>query len=278
MRTIILLGLLGATMSAPLIPQRLLSASNSNELLLNLNNAQLQPLQLQGPFNSWIPSFSGILQQQQARIPGLSPLSLSTLDQFVSLFPSQVTFPRQVSFVQGNQVGQLDPSQRQTPVQTQQDPNPAIPSVFTFKMPQEQAQMLQYYPVYMLLPWEQTQQAVTQSPPQTGQQLFEEQMPFYTQFGSIPQQAEPVMPGGQQQLAFDTFIGTAPESAVMPAGGVIPYLQKEMVNFRHASGGIVIPSTSQKPSTTNIFASTINPTITPELTEEKAKTGSLKEP
>ncbi|XP_016062569.1 PREDICTED: odontogenic ameloblast-associated protein [Miniopterus natalensis] len=276
MKTIILLGLLGATLSAPIIPQRLLSASNSNELLLNLNNGQLQPLQLQGPFNSWIPPFSGILQQQQAQIPGLSPFYLSTLDQVARLFPNQITFPGQVSFAQGNQMGQLDPSQPQTPVQTQQGPNHVMPSVF-FKMPQEQAQMLQYYPVYMLLPWEQPQQTVTESPPQTGQQQFEEQMPFYTQFGYIPQQVEPVLPGGQQQLAFDAFVGTAPETAAMPAGGAIPHLPKKMINFRHASGGVFNP-TSQKPSTTNAFASAIDPTITPELMEEKAKTGSLKEP
>ncbi|KAM5339851.1 odontogenic ameloblast-associated protein isoform 2-T4 [Glossophaga mutica] len=261
MKIIILFGLLGATMSAPLIPQRILSASNSNELLLNLNNAQLQALQLQSPFNSWIPPFSGILQQQ-AQIPGLAPFSLSTLDQFARLVPNQITFPGQVSFPQGNQVEQLDPSQPQTPVQTQQGPN----------------HMLQYYPVYMLLPWEQPQQTVPQPPPQTGQQKFEEQMPFYTEFGNIPQQAKPVIRGGQQQLAFDTLPGTAPEPAVMPAGGVIPYLQKEIINFRHASGGIFTPSTSQKPSTTNIFASAIDPTSTPELMEKKAKTGSLKEP
>ncbi|XP_045040504.2 odontogenic ameloblast-associated protein [Desmodus rotundus] len=277
MKMIILFGLLGATMSAPLIPQRILSASNSNELLLNLNNPQLQALQLQSPFNSWIPPFSGILQQQ-AQIPGLAPFSVSTLDQFVRLLPNQITFPGQVSFPQGNQVGQLDPSQPQTPVRTQQGPYHAIPYVFSFKMPQEQAQMLQYYPVYMLLPQEPPQQTVTQPPPQTGQQKFEEQMPFYTEFGNIPQQAEPVIPGGQQQLAFETFLDTAPETAVMPEGGVMPYLQKEIINFRHASGGIFIPSTSQKPSTTNIFASAIDPTSTPELMEEKAKTGNLKEP
>nr|KAF6432006.1 odontogenic, ameloblast associated [Rousettus aegyptiacus] len=276
MKTIILFGLVGATMSAPLIAQRLFSASNSNELLLNLNNAQLQPLQLQGPFYSWIPPFSGILQQQQqAQIPGQGPLSLSTLDQFAGLFPNQITFPGQVSFDHRTQIGQLDPSQSQTPVQIQQDPNHPMPYVF-FRMPQEQVQMLRYYPVYTLLPCEQPQQTVTQSPPQTGQQQFEEQMPFYTQFGYIPQQAEPVIPG-QQQLTFGTIIGTVPETAVMPAGGVIPHLQKETINFRHASGGIFIPSTSQKPST-SFFASSIDPTITPEIMEEKAKTGSLKEP
>nr|KAF6501718.1 odontogenic, ameloblast associated [Molossus molossus] len=243
MKTIILFGLLGATISAPIIPQRLLSASNSNEFLLNLNNAPLQPLQLQVPFNSWIPPFSGILQQQQqVQTPGLSPASVSTLDWVARLFPNQITFPGQVSVGQGNQLGQLDPSQPQTPVQTQQGPNQEIPYVF-FKMPQEQTQM-----------------------------------PFYTQFGYIPQQVEPVIPGGQQKLAFDTFMGTAPETAAMPAGGVTPYLSKKMINFRHASGGMFIPSTSQKPSTTNVFAPAIDPTITPELMEDKAKTGSLKEP
>ncbi|KAM8937030.1 odontogenic ameloblast-associated protein [Lycaon pictus] len=269
MKTIILLGLLGATMSAPLIPQRLMSASNSNELLLNLNNAQLQPLPFQGPFNSWIPPFSGILQQQQqAQIPGLSQFSLSALDRFAGLFPNQTPFPGRVSFAQGTQVGQQDPSQPQTPPQTQQSPNHVMPYVFSFKMPQEQAQMLQYYPVYMLLPWEQSQQTAPQSPPQTGQQQFEEQMPFYTQFGYVPVQVEPVMPGGQQQLALDPVLGTAPETVVMPAG-VIPYLRKEVINFKHANGGIFVPSTSQTPSTTNYFAPAIDSTITSELMEKK---------
>nr|XP_025859267.1 odontogenic ameloblast-associated protein [Vulpes vulpes] len=272
MKTIILLGLLGATMSAPLIPQRLMSASNSNELLLNLNNAQLQPLPFQGPFNSWIPPFSGILQQQQqAQIPGLSQFSLSALDRFAGLFPNQTPFPGRVSFAQGTQVGQQDPSQPQTPPQTQQSPNHVMPYVF-FKMPQEQAQMLQYYPVYMLLPWEQSQQTAPQSPPQTGQQQFEEQMPFYTQFGYVPVQVEPVMPGGQQQLALDPVLGTAPETVVMSTGSLIPYLQKEVINFKHANGGIFVPSTSQTPSTTNYFAPAIDPTITPELMEKKVET------
>lgn len=50
---------------------------------------------------------------------------------------------------------------------------------------------------------------------------------------------------------------------------MIPYLQKEVINFKHAKGGIFIPSTSQKPSTTNSFAPAIDPTITPELMEKK---------
>ncbi|XP_054409589.1 odontogenic ameloblast-associated protein isoform X2 [Pongo abelii] len=263
MKIIILLGFLGATLSAPLIPQRLMSASNSNELLLNLNNGQLLPLQLQGPLNSWIPPFSRILQQQQqAQIPGLSQFSLSALDQFAGLFPNQIPFPGQASFAQGAQAGQVDPLQLQTPPQTQPGPNHVIPYVFSFKMPQEQGQMFQYYPVYMLLPWEQPQQTVPRSPQQTREQQYEEQ----------------AIPGGQQQLAFDTQLGTDPEIAVMSTGEEIPYLQKEVINFRHDNAGVFMPSTSPKPSTTNVFTSAIDRTLTPELPEEKAKTDSLREP
>ncbi|PNJ48628.1 ODAM isoform 2, partial [Pongo abelii] len=252
MKIIILLGFLGATLSAP--------------LLLNLNNGQLLPLQLQGPLNSWIPPFSRILQQQQqAQIPGLSQFSLSALDQFAGLFPNQIPFPGQASFAQGAQAGQVDPLQLQTPPQTQPGPNHVIPYVFSFKMPQEQGQMFQYYPVYMLLPWEQPQQTVPRSPQQTREQQYEEQIPFYAQFGYIPQLAEPAIPGGQQQLAFDTQLGTDPEIAVMSTGEEIPYLQKEVINFRHDNAGVFMPSTSPKPSTTNVFTSAIDRTLTPEL-------------
>ncbi|XP_039324329.1 odontogenic ameloblast-associated protein isoform X2 [Saimiri boliviensis] len=262
MKIIILLGFLGATLSAPLIPRQLMSASNSNELLLNLNNGQLLPLQLQGPFNSWIPPFSGILQQQQqGQIPGLSQFSLSALDRFAALFPNQIPFPGQVSFAQGAQAGQADPSQLQTTPQTQPGPSHVMPYVFSFKMPQEQGQMLQYYPIYMFLPWEQPQQAVPRSAQQTGQQQF----------------AEQGIPGGQQQLAFDPQLGTAPEIAVMPTGEKIPYLQKEIINFRH-DNAVFMSSTSPKPRTTNVFTSAIDLTITPELPEEKGKTVSLREP
>ncbi|XP_063561195.1 odontogenic ameloblast-associated protein isoform X2 [Gorilla gorilla gorilla] len=263
MKIIILLGFLGATLSAPLIPQRLMSASNSKELLLHLNNGQLLPLQLQGPLNSWIPPFSGILQQQQqAQIPGLSQFSLSALDQFAGLFPNQIPFPGQASFAQGAQAGQVDPLQLQTSPQTQPGPSHVMPYVFSFKMPQEQGQMFQYYPVYMLLPWEQPQPTVPRSPQQTRQQQYEEQ----------------AISGGQQQLAFDPQLGTAPEIAVMSTGEETPYLQKEAINFRHDSAGVFMPSTSPKPSTTNVFTSAIDQTITPELPKEKDKTDSLREP
>nr|XP_003414113.1 odontogenic ameloblast-associated protein [Loxodonta africana] len=236
MKVIILLGSLEATLAAPLVPQRLVSASNSNELLLNLNNARLLPLQFQGPFNSLTPPFSGILQhRQQAQAPGLSQVSLPTLDQFVGLFPNQVPFPGQANFAQGPQWAQLDPSQAQIPLQTQQGPNHVMPYVVSFKLPQEQAQVNEYYEIQ-------------------------------------------VIPGGQQQVAFEPLVGTAPEIALLPAGEVVPYLQKEMTNFRHASAGIYRPSTSPKPSTTHFFTSAVDPTITPEFMEEKAKTDSLREP
>ncbi|KAM5271747.1 kappa-casein [Ctenodactylus gundi] len=269
MKILILLGLLRATWSAPLIPQRLLSASHSNELLLNLNNGQLLPLELQGPFSSWIPPFPGVLQQQQqAQVQGRPQFSVLAFDQLAGLFPSQIPIPRQDGFAQGAQAGQPDPSQPQTAPQTQQGPNHVIPSGYSFKLPQQQTQTLQPYPVYMLLPWGQPQQAATQPPPQTGPQLYEEQIPFYTQIGYIPQQPEPGTPGGQQ-LAFDTLPGTAPETVVMPAEEVIPYLQKEGTHSRHASAGMFLPSTSPKPNTANFFTSAIDTTIAPVLPEEK---------
>lgn len=280
MKIIILLGLIGATSSAPLISQRLLSASNSHELLLNLNNGQLLPLQFQGAFNSWIPPFPGFLQQlqqQQAQVSGHPQFPLSTLESFAGLFPNQIPFSRQVGFAQAGQAGQPDLSQQQTPPQTQQGPSP-MSYVVPVKVPQDQTQMFQYYPVYMLLPWEQPQQTVTSAPQQTGQQLFEEQIPYYNQFGFVAQQAEPGVPGGQQHLAFDSFVGTALETPGMPAEGSPLYPQKEPISFKRDSAGVFMPSTSPKPSTDNFFTSEIDPTIAPVLPEQKVKTDSLREP
>ncbi|KAM6150246.1 odontogenic ameloblast-associated protein [Erethizon dorsatum] len=336
MKIIIFLGLLGATLSAPLIPRHLMSASNSNELLLNLNNGQLLPLRLQGPLTPWIPPFPGIpLQQQQAPIPGRPHISVSTLGRFVGLLPSETPSPTQVGFAQGARTGQLDPSQPQTPSQHQQGPNPVMPYVFPFKTPREQAQTHQYYPVYMLLPWEQPQQTATQSPQQMGPQQFEEQIPFYAQYGYITQPEETpettgnglveqswicphitvrrphmggpwgIFPGGsrmtsqalgcvrwfwreltgmvgvpgeQQQSVLDPLLGTAPEAVLMPGGGVIPYLQNEVVNFQHDKAGVFMHPTSPNPSTANVFTSDVDPTIASMLPEEKAKTDSLREP
>ncbi|XP_051026311.1 odontogenic ameloblast-associated protein [Acomys russatus] len=277
MKIIILLGLIGVTSSAPLVSQRLLSASNSHELLLNLNNGQLLPLQFQGAFNSWIPAFPGFLQQQQqqAQVSGRPQLPLSTLESFAGLFPNP--FSRQVGVVQGGQAGQPELSQAQTAPQTQQGTN-LMSYVVPFKVPQDQAQVPQYYPVYMLLPWEQPQLTVTSPPQQTGQQLFEEQIPFYNQFGYIPQQAEPAVPGGQQHPAFDAFVGTAPETPGMPAEGGPLYPQREPITFKHDNAGVLMPSASPNPSTDNFFTSGIDPTIAPVLPEQKAKTDSLKEP
>ncbi|XP_028608521.1 odontogenic ameloblast-associated protein [Grammomys surdaster] len=278
MKIIILLGLIGATSSAPLISQHLLSASNSHELLLNLNNGQLLPLQFQGPFNSWIPPFPGFLQQQQqAQVSRRPQFPLSTLESFAGLFPNQIPFSRQVGFAQGGQTGQPDLSQPQTPPQTQQGASP-MSYVVPVKVPQEQTQMFQYYPVYMLLPWEQPQQTVTSSPQQTGQQLYEEQIPFYNQFGFIPQPAEPGVQGGQQHLAFDSFVGTAPEVPGMTAEGGPLYPQKEPTSFKHENAGVFMPSTSPKPSTDSFFTSEVDPTIAPVLPEQKVKTDSLREP
>ncbi|KAL1789838.1 odontogenic ameloblast-associated protein, partial [Sigmodon hispidus] len=142
--------------------------------------------------------------------------------------------------------------------------------VVPFKVPQDQTQMLGYYPVYMFLPWKQPQEAVTSSPQQTGPQLFEEQekIPSYNQFGYIPQ-AEPDVQEGQQYLSFDTFVGTAPETPGMPTEGGPLYSQRELVNFKNNKAEVFMPSSLPKPSTDNIFMSAIDPTIAPALPEQK---------
>ncbi|KAM7326485.1 hypothetical protein ACRRTK_014963 [Alexandromys fortis] len=276
MKIIILLGLLGATSSAPLVSQRLLSASNSHELLLNLNNGRLLPLEFQGAFNPWIAPFPGILQQQQqqqqqAQVPGGLQFPISTLESFAGFFPGQF------GLAQVGQAGQPEPSQQQTPPQTPQGAN-LVSYVVPFKVPQDQTQMFGYYPVYMFLPWEQLQQAVTSSPQQTGPQLFEEQIPFYNQFGYIPQQAEPGVQGGQQHLAVDTFVGTAPETPGMPIEGGPLHSQREPVSFKHDNAGVLMPPTTPKPSSKNVFTPAMDPTIAPVLLEQKVKTDKLREP
>lgn len=76
----------------------------------------------QSAFNSWIPPFPGLLQQQQqqAQVSGRPQFPLSTLESFAGLFPNQIPFSRQVGFAQGGQAGQPDFTQQQTPSQTQQ--------------------------------------------------------------------------------------------------------------------------------------------------------------
>ncbi|XP_040602534.1 odontogenic ameloblast-associated protein [Mesocricetus auratus] len=283
MKFFILLGLIGATTAAPLVSQRLLSASNSHELLLSLNNGRLLPLQFQGAFNPWVPPFPGFLQQQQqqqqqqAQVPGLPQIPLSTLESFAGLFTNQMPFSGQTGFAQGGQAGQLDLAQPQTPPQSQQVAN-LMSYVVPFRGPQDQTQMFGYYPVYMLLPWEQPQQTVTSSPQQTGPQLFEEQIPFYNQFGYVPQQAEPDVQGGQQHLAFGTFVGTAPENPGMPTEGGPLYSQREPVNFKLDNAGVFMPATSPKPNIDHVFTSAIDSTIAPVLPEQKAKTDDIREP
>ncbi|GAB1289805.1 Odontogenic ameloblast-associated protein [Apodemus speciosus] len=234
---------------------------------------------MRGAFNSWIPPFPGFLQQQQqqqqAQVSGRPQFPVSTLESFAGLFPNQIPFSRQVGFAQGGQAGQPELSQQQTPPQTQQGASP-MSYVVPIKVPQDQTQMFQYYPVYMLLPWEQPQQTATPSPQQTGQQLFEEQIPFYNQFGFVPQQTEPGVAGGQQHLAFDGFVGTAPETPAVPAEGSLLYPQKEPISFKHDNAGVFMPSTSPKASTDNTVTSEIDPTIAPELPEQKVERSKIR--
>ena len=64
------------------------------------------------------------------------PILLSILDRFAGLVPNQIPFPGRISFAQETQAGQLDPSQPQTPPQTQQGPNNVsqpLPSCYSEK-------------------------------------------------------------------------------------------------------------------------------------------------
>ncbi|XP_036620921.1 odontogenic ameloblast-associated protein [Trichosurus vulpecula] len=109
MRTVILLGFLGVTFAAPLIPQPLLSASNSKELLMGLNNARLRNF------------------QTRTQTSGLSQTSRSSLGHFGGPVPNQIPFPGQVKLAQRTQAVQQEPSQLQTLQQNQQDPYQGLP-------------------------------------------------------------------------------------------------------------------------------------------------------
>ncbi|CAO2639459.1 Odontogenic ameloblast-associated protein, partial [Lemmus lemmus] len=236
----------------------------------------------QGAYNPWTSPFPGILQQQQqqqqqqAQIPGGPQFPLSTLENFAGLFPNQIPFSGQFGLAQVGQAGQPELSQQQTPPQTPQGAN--LSYMVPFKGPQDQTQMLGYYPVYMVVPWEQLQQVVTSSPQQTRPQLFEEQVLCGFIFNLISSILEKDAQGGQQHLVSDTFLGTAPETPGMPTEGGPLYSQIEPVSFKHGNAGVFMPSTSPKPSSKNVLTPAIDPTIAPVLPEQKVKTDNLREP
>uniref|UniRef100_G3VNS6 Odontogenic ameloblast-associated protein n=1 Tax=Sarcophilus harrisii TaxID=9305 RepID=G3VNS6_SARHA len=260
MRTLIFLGFLGVTFAAPFIPQPLLSASNSNELLMGLNNARLQMLQqnFQAPANSLIFPLPGILQPR-TQTPGLSQISWLSLGHFGGLVPNQIPFPGQIKLAQRTQAIQQEPSQLQTLQQNQQD----------------FYQMVQYYPICVYGP----QDLPPVFPLQAEQPQPQEQIPSYTEFGCITQQAGPVSPGGQQQMNFDLLRGDIPESPGMPIENILPYPQRDIVNLGYPNAGIFMPSHTSKHQTANILApATDTDNIIPvELMEEKINPDMLKE-
>ncbi|XP_053556133.1 odontogenic ameloblast-associated protein [Bombina bombina] len=101
---VILFHLLGVSFAIPLVAQRLLSASNSNEVLVGLVN----PNVAQGTaMNYLVP---GVFQQQmQPKIPGLSQVPFGARIGLPAQVPNQMTFN-----------GQIQPL---IPFQNEQQPN-----------------------------------------------------------------------------------------------------------------------------------------------------------
>ncbi|XP_029454001.1 odontogenic ameloblast-associated protein isoform X2 [Rhinatrema bivittatum] len=247
--------LFGTAFAIPLIPQRLVSASASNELLLGmslgLGAGGLLPLQTQGgALNPLIPQLPGILQQQsqnpglpQFPFPARVPLVARLTNQ--NGFPGQMAFPGQGQFplaAQGTQLGQQDPMQPHMPQQNQQQPNQMMPYFFSNGMPQTQGQNLPYFAYY----------------PQTGQ--------F-------------VLPGGQQQpMPNEPLTGGAPATHNMPAGNVEPQFAGEMMNFGNANPGGLMLMPSHTPTTPDALTSTTDATIDPSLIDDKTNINLINEP
>ncbi|MEE6461829.1 hypothetical protein FKM82_001421 [Ascaphus truei] len=142
----ILVQLAGAVCAVPLVPQRIVSASNSNELLVGLVNPNLP----QGSaMNILLP---GILQQQlQQKITGLSQVPFGAHTGLTVPIPNQVPVHGQIQpMLPPNLAVQsvlLDPI-LQMPHQSHQRPNQMTPYIISYGIPQKQGQM-QYYPLLM---------------------------------------------------------------------------------------------------------------------------------
>ncbi|XP_074129133.1 odontogenic ameloblast-associated protein isoform X2 [Sminthopsis crassicaudata] len=268
MRTVIFLGFLGVTFAAPFIPQPLLSASNSNELLMGLNNARLQMLQ---------QSF-----QSRTQTPGLSQISWSSLGHLGGLVPNQIPFPGQIKLSQRTQAIQQEPSQLQTLQQNQQDPYQMIPCFFSYGLPQVWGQTVQYYPICVYGPQDLPPQffplqAEQPQPQEQAEPLLISEADNNRKSTSIDLK---VSPAGQQQMNFDLLRGDIPESPGMPIENILPYPQRDIVNLGYPYAEIFMPSYTSKHQAANILApATDTDNIIPvELVEEKINPDMLKEP
>ncbi|XP_075434430.1 odontogenic ameloblast-associated protein isoform X2 [Ascaphus truei] len=137
----ILVQLVGAVCAVPLVPQRIVSASNSNELLVGLINPNLP----QGSaMNILLP---GILQQQQQllqpKIIGLSQVPFGAHTGLTAPIPNQVPVHGQIQpMLPPNLAVQsvlLDPI-LQMPHQSHQRPNQMTPYMISYGIPQKQGQ------------------------------------------------------------------------------------------------------------------------------------------
>uniref|UniRef100_A0A5F8GUQ0 Odontogenic ameloblast-associated protein n=1 Tax=Monodelphis domestica TaxID=13616 RepID=A0A5F8GUQ0_MONDO len=177
MRAAILLGFLGVALAAPLLPQPLLSASNSRELLMGLGNARLRglPPGLQASANPLIFPLPGALHH------GPRPLGLSwpSLGHFGGLVPNEVPLPGQARLAQRSQAVQQEAPRLQMLQQNQQDPYQIIPCFFSFGVPQVWGQMVPYYPVCVYGAQDPPLQlSALAGPPQPPEQPIENVLPY----------------------------------------------------------------------------------------------------
>ncbi|XP_064423576.1 odontogenic ameloblast-associated protein isoform X1 [Latimeria chalumnae] len=189
MKTLVLVLCLVSTACAfPILQQRVLSASNSNEMLRSVGFLPIQP---QGPV---LPFGINPLPPQVPLLPPQVPL-LPPQVPFLPQNPFPPTFPffPQVAgspqAPQVDTIPQLDPLQPQPPQQPQ-EPNQVLPFFYALGFPQQpgQGQRLPYVPMYMYPQQQYLFQQSAQQPPQS--------IPFYNQFGYVPQQV-----GNQQAVA-----------------------------------------------------------------------------
>ncbi|XP_056659817.1 odontogenic ameloblast-associated protein [Monodelphis domestica] len=185
MRAAILLGFLGVALAAPLLPQPLLSASNSRE-------ASANPL---------IFPLPGALHH------GPRPLGLSwpSLGHFGGLVPNEVPLPGQARLAQRSQAVQQEAPRLQMLQQNQQDPYQPERTVrmhrlLTGACLMSPKQMVPYYPVCVYGAQDPPLQlSALAGPPQPP-----EQVPSYPELGCLTQQAQPpienVLPYTQREM------------------------------------------------------------------------------
>ncbi|XP_068127206.1 odontogenic ameloblast-associated protein [Hyperolius riggenbachi] len=207
---LILAHIFGPSLALPLVAQRLLSASNSNEVLLGLVNANIPQA---GAINVLLPGM--YKPQLQQKIAGLPQLPFGARTGLAAQLPNQVSLPNV-----GTQSVLLDPT-----AQNQQQPNQVMSYVVSYGIPQKQGQV----PVFSMYPAQ--QQPAPTLPKQIGNHP-----PMEQTFGClVPQMnGEIVMASGGLQLptkspdaiTFDEGPTTAPNNMEYMEKKDTPYAMK----------------------------------------------------